>query len=63
MADVLRWALTRLLFLLSVVSLHSIGKIMQQGHKCKRHAAPNMQFNINGISMGGGGGGGGRRKS
>jgi hypothetical protein len=58
-AKVLGWALTILSFLLSVVSLCSIGRSMLQGHECKHHAAPNVQININGISAGGGGGGGG----
>jgi hypothetical protein len=56
-ADVLRWPLMILLFLLSFVSLCSIRRSTPQGHERKRHAAPNVQFNINGISAGGGGGG------
>jgi hypothetical protein len=56
-ADALRWALTMGSFLLSVVSLCSIGRSTPQGHECKRHAAPNVQSNVHGISMGGGGGG------
>jgi hypothetical protein len=57
--DALQWALMMGSFLLSVVSLCSIGRSMPQGHECKRHAAPNVQSNVHGISMGGGGGGGG----
>ncbi len=58
-ADALQQALTMGLFLLSVVSLCSIGRSMPQGHGCKRHAAPNVQSNVHGISIGSGGGGGG----